>query len=62
MPGVRAWQDPVEAVALPVLALAGALLAFGVFVWFAGASPLDAWVLLNSRAGGSGGAGQNRAT
>jgi hypothetical protein len=46
MPGVRAWQDPVEAVALPVLALAGALLAFGVFVWFAGASPLDAWVLL----------------
>lgn len=46
MPGARAWQDPVEAVALPVLALAGALLAFGVFVWFAGASPLDAWVLL----------------
>jgi simple sugar transport system permease protein len=41
-----AWQDPVEAVLLPVLALAGALLAFGGFVWLSGQSPVEAWVLL----------------
>src|SRR4029453_619510 len=41
-----AWQTVVEAVALPVLALGGALLLFGVFVRFSGANPVDAWLLL----------------
>lgn len=35
-----------EALLLPVLALAAALLAFGVFVWFGGHDPLEAWALL----------------
>ena len=30
----RPWHDIAEAFLLPVLALAGALLLFGVFVWF----------------------------
>jgi ABC-type uncharacterized transport system permease subunit len=42
----RPWHASAENVLLPVLALAGALLLFGVFVWFAGQSPLEAWVLL----------------
>lgn len=42
----RSWHAPAESVALPVLALAGALLLFGVFVWFSGKSPLEAWTLL----------------
>jgi general nucleoside transport system permease protein len=42
----RAWQDPAEAVLLPVLALAGALLVFGGFVWLYGQSPVEAWTLL----------------
>jgi general nucleoside transport system permease protein len=33
-------------VLLPVFALAAALLLFGVFVWFGGTNPVDAWVLL----------------
>ncbi|MDP2066068.1 MAG: ABC transporter permease [Burkholderiaceae bacterium] len=33
-------------VALPVFAIAAALLLFGLFVWFAGVNPLDVWVLL----------------
>jgi ABC-type uncharacterized transport system permease subunit len=33
-------------VLLPVFALAAALLLFGVFVWFGGTSPLEAWTLL----------------
>ncbi len=36
----------IEAVALPVLALAGAVLLFGGFVWLGGTSPVDTWVLL----------------
>ncbi|NYG34629.1 ABC transporter permease [Sphaerotilus montanus] len=40
------WRESAEAVALPVLALAGALLAFGVFVWLSGRDPVEAWVLL----------------
>lgn len=40
------WHAPAEAVALPVLALAGALALFGLFVWFAGHSPVEAWTLL----------------
>ncbi|MBI5719238.1 MAG: ABC transporter permease [Burkholderiales bacterium] len=35
-----------ESIALPVLALAGGLALFGVFVWFGGHSPLEAWALL----------------
>lgn len=42
----RPWHAPAESVLLPVLALAGALLLFGVFVWFAGHSPVEAWLLL----------------
>ena len=33
-------------IGLPVGAIAAALLLFGVFVWFAGVSPVDVWVLL----------------
>ncbi|MBP6898733.1 MAG: ABC transporter permease [Burkholderiaceae bacterium] len=40
------WQAPAEAVLLPLGALAAALLAFGVFVWFGGGSPAEAWSLL----------------
>jgi simple sugar transport system permease protein len=35
-----------DAVGLPLLALAGAVLLFGGFVWLGGASPVEAWVLL----------------
>ncbi|MFZ2648530.1 MAG: ABC transporter permease [Burkholderiaceae bacterium] len=40
------WHDAGEVFALPLLALAGALLLFGVFVWFGGHDPLQAWALL----------------
>ncbi len=40
------WHDAAEAVALPLLALAGALLLFGVLVWLHGQSPVQAWMLL----------------
>ncbi len=36
----------LEGVGLPLLALAGALLLFGGFVWLGGTSPVDVWVLL----------------
>ncbi|WP_372528452.1 ABC transporter permease [Piscinibacter sp.] len=39
-------RDAAEAIVLPLLALAGALLLFGAFVWAGGKSPLQAWVLL----------------
>lgn len=42
-PGVGA---AVEAVGLPLLALAGAVLLFGGFVWLGGTSPVETWVLL----------------
>src|SRR5512137_62808 len=42
----QAWHDVAEAFALPLLALAGALLLFGVFVWFGGHDPLEVWRLL----------------
>lgn len=35
-----------ESVGLPLLALTGAVLLFGVFVWFSGVSPVETWVLL----------------
>ncbi|WP_374319131.1 ABC transporter permease [Aquabacterium sp.] len=43
---IRSATPWVEAVGLPVLALAGALLLFGGFVWLGGASPLEVWTLL----------------
>ena len=46
MSATRPWHAAVEAVALPLLALAGALLAFGAFVWWSGQSPTEAWTLL----------------
>lgn len=42
----RPWHDLAEAFALPLLALGGALLLFGAFVWFGGHDPLEAWTLL----------------
>ncbi|MBL8338536.1 MAG: ABC transporter permease, partial [Rhodoferax sp.] len=33
-------------IALPVGAIAAALLLFGLLVWFAGASPLEVWLTL----------------
>jgi len=36
----------LEPLLLPVLALAGGLLAFGLFVWVGGHDPLQAWALL----------------
>ena len=44
--GPRAWHAPAEALLLPAGALAAALGVFGLFVWFGGASPLEAWLLL----------------
>src|SRR3954463_735870 len=38
--------DTLEAIALPVLAMTGALLLFGLFIWAGGKSPLEAWALL----------------
>lgn len=39
-------RDTVNDIALPVAAIAAALGVFGVFVWFAGVSPLQVWLLL----------------
>jgi len=39
-------RDSINDVALPVLSIAAALLLFGVFVWFAGVSPVDVWLTL----------------
>lgn len=53
------WHDPAEAVALPVLALAGALGAFGLFVWAGGHDPVQAWTLLFAGAFGDAFSWQN---
>ncbi|MDO9283845.1 MAG: ABC transporter permease, partial [Aquabacterium sp.] len=42
----RSWHAPAEALLLPAGALAAALAVFGLFVWFGGGSPTEAWVLL----------------
>lgn len=42
----KPWHDAAEGVVLPVMALTGALLLFGVFVWFGGHDPVEAWKLL----------------
>src|SRR5213596_2358242 len=44
--GSRPWHAVAEAIALPALALGGALLLFGVFVRLSGVNPVDAWLLL----------------
>jgi general nucleoside transport system permease protein len=55
----QAWHEAAEAVALPLLALAGALLLFGVLVWVRGADPLQAWTLLFAGAFGDAFSWQN---
>src|SRR4051812_36885319 len=45
MPSAR-HAETLESVALPLLAMGGALLLFGAFVWVGGKSPLEAWALL----------------
>ena len=57
--GPRPWHASAEALLLPLGALAAALLAFGVFVWFGGISPVDAWALLFKGAFGDAFAWQN---
>jgi simple sugar transport system permease protein len=42
----RDWHAPAEALLLPAGALAAALALFGLFVWFGGHSPVEAWTLL----------------
>src|SRR4051812_14638888 len=39
-------RDTLEAVLLPLLAMAGALLLFGLFIFMGGKSPVQAWSLL----------------
>jgi general nucleoside transport system permease protein len=46
MVAISRGQGLAEALLLPFLALAAALLLFGVFVWLGGASPLEAWKIL----------------
>jgi len=38
--------NALKEAALPVFAIAAALLLFGAFVWFAGVSPIETWVIL----------------
>ncbi len=45
-PTTPRWQATLESLLLPLLALAAALLLFGVFVWFDGKSPIETWSLL----------------
>jgi simple sugar transport system permease protein len=59
---MRPWLAPLEAFLLPVLALAAALLLFGVFCWFGGQSPLDVWALLARGAFGDAFSWQNTLT
>jgi ABC-type uncharacterized transport system permease subunit len=46
MEAVRASLSSLRGAVLPTLAIAAALLLFGVFEWFAGVSPVDVWALL----------------
>lgn len=53
-------RDTLDDLLLPIVAIAAALLLFGVFAWLsAGASPLEVWSLLFKGAFGSGFAWQN---
>ncbi|HEX5311474.1 ABC transporter permease [Aquabacterium sp.] len=40
------WAAVFDAIVLPLLALAGAVLMFGGFVWLGGTDPIEAWSLL----------------
>ena len=40
------WREPLESLLLPLLALAGGLLLFGLFVWMDGHDTLRVWQLL----------------
>jgi simple sugar transport system permease protein len=42
----QTWHDVAEGFALPVLAMTGALLLFGLFVWIGGHDPVEVWRLL----------------
>jgi general nucleoside transport system permease protein len=53
------WHDRAEDIALPLLALAGALLMFGLWVWLSGHSPMQAWTLLFAGAFGDAFSWQN---
>jgi simple sugar transport system permease protein len=53
------WHDAAEAVLLPMLALAGALLLFGGWVWLGGHDPVQAWTLLFAGAFGDAFSWQN---
>jgi len=53
------WHDVAEAFLLPLLALAGSLLMFGLWVWFGGHDPLQAWTLLFAGAFGDAFSWQN---
>lgn len=58
-PPPSSWHAAAEAVLLPAGAIAAALLLFGVFVWFGGASPWQAWTLLAKGAFGDAFSWQN---
>ncbi len=45
MTAVR-WVAIFDGLVLPMLALAGAVLLFGGFVWLGGTDPVETWVLL----------------
>jgi len=53
------WGPTLEGIALPMLALAGAVLLFGGFVWLGGTSPTETWVLLYKGAFGDAFSWQN---
>ena len=53
------WHDVAEAFLLPILALGGALLMFGLWVWFGGHDPLQVWALLFAGAFGDAFSWQN---
>jgi simple sugar transport system permease protein len=53
------WHDTAEAILLPLLALAGALLLFGGWVWLGGHDPAQAWTLLFAGAFGDAFSWQN---
>ena len=39
-------RNVLREIALPVFAIAAALLLFGLFVWLGGASPVETWAIL----------------
>ncbi len=56
------WHAPAESLLLPTGALIAALLLFGLFVWFGGQSPWEAWTLLFRGAFGDAFSWQNTLT